>query len=313
MRLCLGKRLGAKRLELTMMVQTAGTHRRIGMIAVVLLGLSLVLTPRSAEARDFDKDTRAYRRDLGAASPALDIYAPKDARNAPVLIYVHGGAWVAGQKSAVNAKPEFFTSLGYIFVSVEYRLVPKVDVTKQLDDISAALSWVAANISAYGGDASNLNLMGHSAGAHLVTMTAVAPSQTTAALIDSGALRSVISNDTRSYDIAAIARGARGGKMPLLYVRAFGEEPDFWRAMSPIHQLRGGRIYPAFLVLYSGQGDDVVRARFATDFAGALSDAGAQVSLFDGASFSHREINVGVGKDARLSGAIADFLAAGAF
>jgi len=113
---------------------------------VIWAGILMTLSPLVASAAP--DDIRSYRGDLGGASTTLDIYSFKDARNAPALIYVPGGGWQTGNKSQVQAKPDLFNRLGFIFVSVEYRMVPDVRVQDQLDDIDRAIGWVAANIGA---------------------------------------------------------------------------------------------------------------------------------------------------------------------
>ncbi len=261
------------------------------------------------QAQNLQKSSFAYRPDLGAASPLLDVYHPlSPTRDVPVMVYVHGGAWVAGSRTSVHAKPAFFNDLGYIFVSVDYRLLPDVTVQQQLSDIDAALGWVADNITKLGGDPQNLSLMGHSAGAHLVTMTGVRPLPVARGLITSGALGRVISNDTRAYDIARIAASARGGKLPRLYERVFGNDPQNWRALSPQYQLTRQQTYPAFLLMYSGEGRGDTRAGFAADFATALRTAGGNARIFDGSTYSHRSINTGIGKDADINQTIKNFL-----
>ncbi len=261
-----------------------------------------------ARAAKLTNSTHNYRPELGAASPALDITTSKGLKNAPVMIFVHGGAWAIGSRRAVQAKPSFFSGLGFVFISLDYRLVPKVSVQDQLGDIDAALGWVRDNVSRFGGDPGNLHLLGHSAGAHLVSMTGVAPRAHAASLIRARALRSVISNDTRAYDIPRIAVSARGGRLPRLYRRAFGTNPETWQALSPMYQLNSPRKLPDFLLMVSGQGSGDTRDAFAADFATLLRRYGGRVSIFDGQAYSHRDINVKIGTAPDISGAIRRFL-----
>ena len=270
--------------------------------------VAIVLFSAPAWSANLQKSTDSYRAELGAASPQLDVYTVAANKDAPVLVYVHGGAWAAGSRTAVHDKHSHFTDLGYVFVSVDYRLVPDASVIEQLGDIDAALGWVHKNIAGFGGDPANLHLMGHSAGAHLVAMTGVAPGPVAKRLIDQGALRSVIANDTRAYDIARIAAGARGGNLPRLYRRAFGTDPETWQALSPHHRVNDAGKLPAFLLLYSGQGAGNSRDDFANDFADRLRRAGGQAGVFDGSAYSHRDINQGIGVIPDLTRAIDSFL-----
>ncbi|MFM9167146.1 MAG: carboxylesterase family protein, partial [Verrucomicrobiota bacterium] len=65
---------------------------------------------------------------------SLDVYAPKGAKNLPVMIYIHGGGWRTGDKRSISATPAYFTRRGFVFVSLNYRLVPAVDILTQLQD-----------------------------------------------------------------------------------------------------------------------------------------------------------------------------------
>lgn len=275
--------------------------------SAILVAIALLSAPAWSE--NLLKSTHSYQADLGAALPQLDVYRFATTKDAPVLVYVHGGAWVTGSRAAVHDKHRHFTNMGFVFVSLDYRLVPGASVNEQLGDIDAALGWVVDNIGDFGGDPGNLHLMGHSAGAHLAAMTGVAPGRISKRLINQGALRSVIANDTRAYDIPRIAALARGAKLPRLYQRVFGKNPATWAALSPQYRLDGAKKLPAFLLLYSGQGAGKSRDEFANDFAAGLRRAGAVADVFNGSAYSHRAINTGIGTDPDITNAIDRFLA----
>lgn len=243
-----------------------------------------------------------------SALQTLDVYSQKDSELSPVIVYVHGGAWQFGSRRAVGAMPDYFTENGFVFVSLDYRLVPKVTVDEQLQDIDAALGWVQKNISRFGGDPTNIHLFGHSAGAHLVTMTAVRPLANAQALLAGGAIRSVISNDTLTYDIAAIAAKTRRGELHKVYKPAFGTDPANWQALSPASFVNSHSKHPAFLLLHSGKRLTEPRHTAAKDFAARLKLGGTPVTLFNGQTLDHMEINNGVGTDPALTRAISQFL-----
>jgi acetyl esterase/lipase len=250
--------------------------------------------------------TLAYMPERGAASPALDIYSFAGAQRAPVMVYVHGGAWVTGDKSRVHEKGRFFSEAGFVFVSVNYTLLPEGTVEGQLQEMDAALGFIANNIANAGGDPNNIHPMGHSTGAYIVSMTAVRPLQNAASLLQSGALRSVIANDTRAYNLPRIAQ-INGGSLTPAFARPFGSNPASWAAYSPQNHVNSGNL-PAFLVAYSGQGDNAVRASFALEFAEVLRQAGAEVQTYDGGGYSHAEINKTIGVSAGITNAISGFL-----
>ena len=58
----------------------------------------------------------------------LDVYAPAGAKNLPVVFWIHGGGWQAGDKTMVALKPKAFTDAGFVFVSISHRLLPTVDM-----------------------------------------------------------------------------------------------------------------------------------------------------------------------------------------
>lgn len=110
----------------------------------------------------------------------LDVYLPKSNHSnlknqklAPILFIIHGGAWSIGDKShqgLIQHKATYWNQQGWVVISVNYRLVPKVTVQQQTQDIADALNFVQKNASNWQADNRNIVIMGHSAGAHLVTL-----------------------------------------------------------------------------------------------------------------------------------------------
>lgn len=106
----------------------------------------------------------------------LDIVAPSNLPSCalPVLMFVHGGAFVRGNKKETshiysNVAAEFARH-GFVAVNVEYRLAPQATWPAAAQDVARAVRWVASNIGSHGGDRARIVLMGHSAGsAHCAT------------------------------------------------------------------------------------------------------------------------------------------------
>ena len=110
------------------------------------------------------------KRDIPYAAPpqerqVLDVYSPPGAKDRPVVFWIHGGGWQAGDKSSVQIKPQAFTDKGFVFVSTNYRLLPHVEMVTIVRDIAKSIRWVHDHIAEYGGDPRRLLVMGHSAGA----------------------------------------------------------------------------------------------------------------------------------------------------
>ena len=115
------------------------------------------------------------KRNIPYAEPAherqvLDVYSPPNAKNLPVVFWIHGGGWQTGDKTSVQMKPQFFVDKGFVFVSTNYRLLPSVDMATIVRDIAKSIRWVHDHIAEYGGDPKRLFIMGHSAGAQLAAL-----------------------------------------------------------------------------------------------------------------------------------------------
>jgi acetyl esterase/lipase len=116
----------------------------------------------------------------GAKRHRLDVLArraPAPA-NAPVLLYVHGGAWVIGEKRE-QGRPMLYelARRGWVCVTLNYRLAPKTAWPDQLVDCKRAIAWVRAHIDEYGGDPRFIAVSGGSAGGHLCSMLALTPGE----------------------------------------------------------------------------------------------------------------------------------------
>jgi para-nitrobenzyl esterase len=112
----------------------------------------------------------------GADYLTVDIWAPRRSeRPAPVLVFVHGGAFLSGSTGSPLYDGTAFARDGVLLVTVNYRLgipgflhLPDAPDNRGLLDVLAALNWVRANVSRFGGDPENITLCGQSAGATLV-------------------------------------------------------------------------------------------------------------------------------------------------
>ncbi|MDH7638833.1 carboxylesterase/lipase family protein [Sphingomonas oryzagri] len=101
-----------------------------------------------------------------------NIWAPEDAIAAPVMVFIHGGAFVGGSNDAQVTDGTAFARSGVVLVSINYRLgvegwlaLPGAPTNLGLRDQIAALRWVQKNIAAFGGDPANITVFGESAGA----------------------------------------------------------------------------------------------------------------------------------------------------
>ena len=255
----------------------------------------------------------AHAQDLKADIPVgggqyIDVYVPDAAkpkglfqirRKAPVLLYVHGGGWIKGNRRKVYNLPSYANSRGYMLVSVSYRPVPRTNIDGQVRDVARAIAWTRNNIKRFGGDPKKIVIMGHSAGAHLVSMIG--------AQKKGGPLRGVIANDVQAYDMVAYA-SIRGG-IDGVYLRAFGSNPSNWIKWSPATYVRRASGFPPFLVMYS-RSHRPRRAVVSVAFAKELKRRGTRVTLFNGTRYTHGSIARGIGNSTEVTSAVDRFLRA---
>ena len=100
----------------------------------------------------------------GHERQVLDVQAPAGAKNLPVVFWIHGGGWQTGDKTQVAEKPRAFTDAGFVFVSMNHRLLPSVEMGDIIRDVAKAMRWTHDNIAKQGGDPTRVLVMGHSSG-----------------------------------------------------------------------------------------------------------------------------------------------------
>jgi len=100
----------------------------------------------------------------------LDVYVPEDVedKRLPLVVWIHGGAWRAGNKKHCPALP--LTKQGYVAASISYRLSQEAIFPAQIEDCKAAIRWLRANAAKYSIDPDRIGVWGSSAGGHLVAL-----------------------------------------------------------------------------------------------------------------------------------------------
>ncbi len=141
------------------------------------------VTPTNPEVIAYDRRVM----ELGLASPAptlslsygedrgqrLDVYAPPGAEGLPILLFFHGGAWIAGHLGWVRFMAPIVNRMDAILVAGSYRLAPRCRWPAPYDDVRDAIWFVSRNAESFGGDAQQMVIGGHSAGGHLASLVAL--------------------------------------------------------------------------------------------------------------------------------------------
>src|ERR1700758_5545472 len=104
--------------------------------------VSWVVVPADAQEPAFEKKTYTYK-EVGPVKIEADVYRAADAKERPVLVWIHGGALIMGSRTGV---PKNLLDLckreGYVLVSIDYRLAPEVKLPAIIDDLKDALAWI---------------------------------------------------------------------------------------------------------------------------------------------------------------------------
>ncbi|MCF6312520.1 MAG: alpha/beta hydrolase [Verrucomicrobiales bacterium] len=211
------------------------------------------------------------------------------------MIYVHGGGWQKGDKREVGEKSKFFTELGWVFISINYRLLPEGRHPSNAEDVGNAVVWVHENIGKYGGAAGQLFLMGHSAGSHLVSLVATDERYLKKYGKDLNIIKGVIALDSSAYDVPALMKQNKHK----FYASVFEGDLSFQKDASPLHHVKMGKGIPPFLIYYSrgiGFRKTPARRKAAISFQSALKTSRISAKVVDASDRNHKEINVRFGE-----------------
>ena len=135
-------------------------------VAAPLAALALGQPPALPDGAHLTRDMEYVPN--GHERQKLDLYLPRDGKNWPLVVWIHGGAWRGGDKE----RPPALRLLrsGYAVASINYRLSQHATFPAQLEDCKAAIRWLRAHADQYGYNADRIGVWGASAGGHLVAL-----------------------------------------------------------------------------------------------------------------------------------------------
>jgi acetyl esterase/lipase len=248
---------------------------------------------------------QTVKKDIPYADPAherqvLDVYAPAGAKNLPVVFWIHGGGWQAGDKSGVQLKPQAFTDKGFVFVSTNYRLLPTVDMGTLIRDVAKAAGWTHKHVAEFGGDPNRMFVMGHSAGAQLAAILCTDDRYLKAEGVPLTAVKGCVPVDGDTFDVPAIievaeTRWRTHGLPPAKFGHRekFGNDPAKHKDFSAVTYVSKGKGIPPFLIIYVATHPDTNAQ--ALRLANVLKEAGVPVTLYGGRETTHNKINADIG------------------
>ena len=194
----------------------------------------------------------------------LDVVSSEKCSDSPVIIFTHGGSWRWGQKDYHREIGKQFARKGIVFTTINYRLYPAVRFPAFPQDVALSVKWVRENIAEFGGDRNNIFLMGHSAGAHSISLVG----------LDSKYLRDLGGDlDWIKGVIPMACPFYFEPSKEFLYRDLFPSKFDVSQSMPMGIEIKGG--FPSFFIMH-GFFDPIIPHELATDFAEKLRRAGGR-------------------------------------
>jgi arylformamidase len=213
----------------------------------------------------------------------LDIYRTKRA-NAPIFVFIHGGAWLGGEAKNYAFPAEMFVNAGAHYVALDFIAIREAggDLRVMAEQVRRGIAWVYKNAASFNGDRDRLYIGGHSSGGHLCGVALVTDWQKNlglpADIVKGGLCMSGL------YDMKPVRLSKRG-----TYVK-FTDEME--QAMSSQRQLE---LLRAPITVTYGTNETPDFQRQNRDFAAAVKAVGKPVELIEAANFNHFEIAESLG------------------
>jgi acetyl esterase/lipase len=247
-----------------------------------------VLLPRFPRRRRYTSPSGA---DLAYGTAGrrnrLDVWKRADlppGARAPVLLQVHGGGWVVGDKEGQGYPlMAHLAERGWVCVAINYRLSPRATWPDQIVDVKRALAWIRASIAEHGGDPGFVAITGGSAGGHLAALTALTPgvAELQPGFEDADTSVAAAIPLYGVYDFTDRHGVANPGLDTLLatgvFKTALADDRDAWDRASPMSRVHAGA--PPFFVLH-GTNDTLVPVEQARAFVAMLRAVAREPVVF---------------------------------
>ncbi|EMR14040.1 Alpha/beta hydrolase fold-3 domain-containing protein [Methylophaga lonarensis MPL] len=230
----------------------------------------------------------------------LDVYQPEAAAKAlPVVVFFYGGSWSAGNRQDYKFVAEALVSEQMLVVVPDYRVYPEVGFPVFVEDAAAAVAWVINNIADFGGDADQVFVAGHSAGAHIAALVSLDNRYLAQHQLQPTQLSGMIGL-AGPYDFLPLT----SAKLK----RIFADEQDQWQSQ-PINFVDAG--HPPMLLMVGGR-DRTVLPRNSHRLADRITQGGGDATLMEFERYGHVAMVAKLAKPFRGSGELlqpmADFV-----
>ncbi|HZH99196.1 MAG TPA: alpha/beta hydrolase [Fimbriimonadaceae bacterium] len=184
----------------------------------------------------------------GGAPLRYDLFTPASESPAPLVICIHGGGWISGEKEGMHEVARGLAELGFAAASPQYRLAPLYPCPAAIDDVQAFIDFAHANAATWGADPERIAVLGNSAGGHLACMAGLTRKNVVRAVVDICGITDVTNPREQHFPIAWEFLDQFMG------IPWEGNE-EFFKQASPLHHVASDS--PPFLVVH-GDVDDIV-------------------------------------------------------
>ena len=204
----------------------------------------------------------------------LDIHAPSDLGPWPVVVVIHGGGWITGERLDTGSLADGLASRGAVVYNADYRTLSLGGVFPgMVDDVACAIQFARATAGEFTTTPDHVTVVGYSAGAHLAALAAYAPNEFGQDCLSGPSQPpDAFVGLAGPYDVSQL-----GGLLSPLFGGTITEVPDVWAAGNPFTWVAKGPDIPALLI--HGDADRVAPLEFSQEWADALTVAGKQVTL----------------------------------
>ncbi len=239
----------------------------------------------------------------------LDIYYRAASGQRPILLFIHGGGWVTGDKANIEKNPNLinsFLNTGFVVASVNFRLIEKkrnseVKYWDMVEDIARSMKWLSEHAHEYGAKPNAFVLVGYSSGAHLASLIATDESYLRAQGLFADIILGVSAWDVPAYDIPLALKLMKGtaleNKIPINKI-LFGSTTEEQKKASPRYYLDSGAKIP-FQLLSAGIKEgkrQTLTKDTAEAFKEALINAGHEAEHHHYENSEHSDLPLQYGK-----------------
>jgi arylformamidase len=213
----------------------------------------------------------------------LDVFKAKKA-NAPIFVFIHGGAWLGGAAKNYADSAELFVNAGANYVVLDFIAIKAAgnDLGVMADQVRRAVAWTYKNAKEFGGDPNHLYIGGHSSGGHLCGVTLVTDWQKDHSVPDDIVKGGLLMSGM--YDMKPVRLSKRSS-----YIKFTDEMEQAMSSQRHLDKLR------APIVITYGTNETPEFQRQNRDFAAAVKTAGKPVKLVEATGYDHFEMAESLG------------------